>query len=85
MFRLYRSTDAAQQYGQQTGQAVDKIDAAKIQSAVVALPTKHRLALSWAYIKRSNPRKAAQTIGVTMQGLRDLVNDARQMLINRGV
>ena len=83
MFRLYRSSDAAQQYGAQTAEKVDAIDAQRMQKAITALPAKHRQALSWAYIKRTNPRKAAASLGLTMQELADMVTDARQMLINR--
>ena len=82
-FRLYRSTEV---HRQQTGGAnpVDAIDAQKVQKAVAQLPTKHRLALSWSYIKRNNPRRAAADLGQSLQGLADLVRDGRQMLINLG-
>ena len=83
MFRLYRPTE---QWGAPPApQAVDASAAIRMQRAVTMLPTKHRLALSWCYIVRSNPRRAAQTCGVTLEGLRELVEDGRQMLINRGI
>lgn len=81
MFRLYR---ASEQWGHEaTATVVDGLDAQKIQKAVGQLPTPHRLALSWCYIKRNNPRKAAASLGETMDGLARLIGDARQMLINR--
>ena len=83
-FRLYRSTDARRIDSDAKGPAVDAIDAQRVQKAVSALPTKHRQAISWAYIKPTNPRKAATGLGVTLQGLADLVTDGRQMLVNRG-
>lgn len=83
MFRMYRSTDAHQQYGQLSANPVDHADGVKIQKAVAALPGPHRLALSWCYIKRNNPRKAATTLGHTLEGLMRLITDGRQMLINR--
>lgn len=83
MFRMYRSTDANQQYGMACANPIDHVDAQRMQKAVSNLPAPHRLALSWCYIKRSNPRKAAQLLGHTMQGLMRLIIDGRQMLINR--
>ena len=67
------------------GEVVDQIDACRIAKGVAVLPTSHRLALSWAYIKPTNPRSACQSLGVSLDGLSDLLRDARQMLINRAV
>lgn len=83
MFRMHRSTEIWRDE-REIGQAVDGADATKLQVAVVALPTPHRLAVSWAYIKRDNPRKAAQQMGLSLEGLALMVKDARTMLINRG-
>lgn len=83
MFRLYRSTE---QWAQETtGSPIDAIDAQKVQKAVSQLPTKHRLALSWCYIRKNNPRKAAESLGESLEGLMLLVANSRQMLINRRV
>lgn len=84
MFRMYRSTDIWSPPDVGTAKPVDAIDAARIQVAVTKLPTPHRLAVSWSYIKRSNPRKAARELGHSLEGLALLVRDARQMLMNRG-
>lgn len=83
MFALYRSADHWRQYGATTADAVDRIDAQRMQKAVTALPGPHRLALSWCYIRKNNPAGAARTIGTSMQGLKKLIDDGRQMLINR--
>lgn len=82
MFRLYRSTE---QWGaaETAASPIDAIDAQRVQKAVGQLPTKHRLAISWAYIKRNNPRKAAISLGETLEGLATLIRNARQMLVNR--
>lgn len=85
MFRQYRSTDANQVYGSLSEVPVDALKAADAQKAVSALPTRHRLAISWCYIKRSNPRSAAQSLGESLAGLADLIHDGRQMLVNRKV
>jgi DNA-directed RNA polymerase specialized sigma24 family protein len=83
MFRLYRSTEVHAGH-ESTAPAVDALDAQTVQKAVSQLPTKHRLALSWAYITRTNPRKAAQGLGLSLSGLAEIVRDSRQMLCNRG-
>lgn len=84
MFALYRSADPLRQYGSTTAEAVDRMDAQAMQKAVAHLPGPHRLSLSWCYIRRNNPAKAARTIGVSLPGLRKLIDDGRQMLVNRG-
>lgn len=85
MFRMYRSTDAHQQYGSDVPAPIDGADAARMQVAVVALPEPHRIALAWCYIQRDNPRKAAQRLGHSLDGLAKLIRDARTMLVNRGL
>ena len=83
MFRLYRSSEARRQDEDDRPPPIDPLDAARVQAAVAALPTPHRLALSWCYIHRTNARKAAQLLGESLDGLARLIRDARQMLINR--
>jgi DNA-directed RNA polymerase specialized sigma24 family protein len=83
MFRLYRPAEHWE--GQPVSNPVDSLDAAKIQKAVAKLPDKHRSAIGWNYVKRNNPKRAAQSLGVSLQGLAELVSDGRQMLMNRGV
>ena len=83
MFRLYRSPET---WAHDTASSpVDGIDAQKLQKGVGQLPTKHRLALSWCYIRKNHPKKAATSIGETMEGLYRIICDARTMLINRKV
>lgn len=84
-FRLYRSTDAAQVYGALAAESVDIIAAKAAQKAVTALPARNRLAISWCYIKRDNPRAAAQSLGESIEGLALLIRNGRQMLVNREV
>ena len=81
MFRLYR---AAEHWGQHdTGSSVDTLDATAIQKAVSGLPDGHRKAVSWCYVIRSNPKKVAQSLAVSMEGLLLLIHDGRTILINR--
>ena len=63
--------------------AVDPMDAVAIEKAVCKLPADHRDAVRWCYVFRGNPRRAAQSLGVSMDGLALLVRDGRQMLVNR--
>lgn len=84
MFRLYRSTEVHAGHDAPAN-PVDAMDAQLIQKAVSRLPTDHRLAISWAYIKRNNPGNTARALGLSMAGLAQMVRDGRQMLCNRGV
>ena len=84
MFRLYRSSEV-HRLESSTSQPVDGIDAARMQKGMQGLPFNHRLALSWAYIKRNNPGQAARSLGLSLQGLLDIVRDGRQMLVNSRV
>ena len=63
---------------------VDKMDAAKIAKAVFGLPEKHRKAIHWAYVRPVGPEKKRKELGVTMEGLYQLLSDGRQMLMNQG-
>ena len=82
MFRAYRSTDVWA--APSIGEPVDKLDAAKMAKAVIALPDKHRGATQWHYVKPVSPGRAARELAVTLADLARLVQDARTMLINRG-
>ena len=62
---------------------VDTLDAALMEKAVYALPEKHREALRWWYVYRRDPVAMARNLGVSKQGLADLVEAGRTMLNNR--
>ena len=83
MFRAYRSTDVWA--APSIGEPVDKLDAAKMAKAVIALPDKHRSATQWHYVKPVAPGRAARELAVTLDDLARLVQDARTILINRGM
>ncbi len=82
MFRSYRSTDLWA--APSVSEPVDKLDAAKIAKAVVALPDKHRSATQWHYVKPVSPGKAARSLAVSLAGLAELVAESRTMLVNNG-
>ena len=85
MFRLMPPPPRVRGDIETWGDSVDTLDASKIAKAVIALPVKHRAAINWCYVAPVNPRRACQDIGVSMQGLSDLLTDGRQMLVNRRV
>lgn len=70
--------------GASAPEMIDGLDASKLAKAVGSLPEKHRAALNWCYISPGAPKRICQKLGTSFQGLADLLNDARQMLINRG-
>lgn len=82
MFRMYQSK--ARQWEDPVIQnPVDTLDAVLLEKAVAALPEKHREAVRWWYVYRRNPVAMARTLGVSKQGLADLVDAGRTMLQNR--
>jgi DNA-directed RNA polymerase specialized sigma24 family protein len=82
MFRQYRS-HAWQWERPAIADPVDVIGAVEMEKAVSQLPEKHRTAIRWSYVMCSHPARMARELGVTKQGLMDLVNTARLMLRNR--
>jgi DNA-directed RNA polymerase specialized sigma24 family protein len=62
---------------------VNTLDAVEMEKTVSTLPEKHRAAVRWSYVHAGNPVAMARTLGVSKQGLADLVEAARSMLNNR--
>lgn len=86
MFRLFVSPARARagEVSSVVSVPVDRADAILIAKAVIALPENHRAAIQWSYVKPVNPRRAAASIGTTLEGLALYVRDGRQILVNRG-
>ena len=82
MFRMYQSK-ARQWEAPVIQNPVDTLDAALMEKAVYALPEKHREAVRWWYVYRRDPVAMARNLGVSKQGLADLVDVGRTMLNNR--
>jgi hypothetical protein len=83
MFRLYR---APKQWESdlQIRIEIDTLAAHEIERAVSFLPDKHRTALRWFYVHSHVPVNGVRReLGVTRDGLGQLINDGRSMLINR--
>ena len=71
--------------GTTTSVPLDPLDAQAVEKAVSALPDAHRFSVRWCYVYSGQPRKAAQHVGETLEGLYALIVGGRQMLINRRV
>lgn len=82
MWRNYR-TSRQWEVSPYIGVPVNTIDAALMEKAVYALPEKHREAVRWWYVYRRDPAAMARNLGVSKQGLADLVEAGRTMLANR--
>ena len=54
----------------------------RIEKIVASLPSKHRDALRWYYVKASNPTKMANDLAVTRARLAEIVIEARDMVAN---
>jgi hypothetical protein len=86
MFRLFVASARAKSgdgVAFSSSGSVDTHDAHLIAKAVSMLPDPHRAAVNWCYIKPTSPRRAASSIGTTLEGLALLLRDGRQMLVNR--
>lgn len=85
MFRLYRPANPTEGWWDRRDPKpmTNVPDAVEMEKAVSALPVKHRDAARWSYVFPGNPAAMARRLGVNLEGLRDLVIDARSMLKNR--
>jgi hypothetical protein len=84
MFRQYRSH--AWQWERPSPRVeVNVPQALEVEKAVSLLPEKHRDAVRWHYVFAGGPVPMAKRLGVSKQGLADLVIAGRFMLMNRGV
>lgn len=63
----------------------DTLDGMRMEKAVGMLPSLHRDALRWFYVRRYSEQKFRREAGLTRDGLVQVLKDARQMLINRRV
>ena len=83
MFRMYR---APKQYETDLHIpiAINTLDAHEVERAVSFLPDKQRTAVRWAYVFSYVPVNAVrQELGVTREGLAELIHEGRVMLVNR--
>lgn len=83
MFRQYRS-NGWQWERPAIRLEVDMPAAVEMEKAVSGLPEKHRAAVRWCYVFAGHPARMARELGVSKQGLCDLIASGRTMLKNRG-
>jgi len=85
MFGLYRSSEVRREYGSETNIPIDHKDATRIHVGVAALPDKHRRALHWCYLHPKRATDMARELGLSLEGMAQIIRDARTMLVNRKV
>lgn len=78
-------SNARQWHAPEIRETCDIIQAQAMEKAVYHLPEKHRDAIRWFYVHRTGPVRKCRDLGVTVEGLADLVSKGRVMLMNRGV
>jgi DNA-directed RNA polymerase specialized sigma24 family protein len=83
MFRYYRSAEVWITPDPQI--PTDSEAGWKMERSIRNLPEKHREAIRWHYVRRTDPRKQARILAVTVSVLSDLVHDGRSMLKNRSL
>lgn len=82
MFRLYRSRD---NIASEPARRCDELAALDMQRAFVRLPEAHRHAIGWFYcFAWVSPGRVQRELGLTRNGLAQMVIDGRQMLQNTG-
>jgi DNA-directed RNA polymerase specialized sigma24 family protein len=83
MFRQYRSK-AWQWETPVLKEEMNVLEAVEMEKAVSQLPEKHREAIRFCYVWCNGPQATARRLGVTKQGLLELIQTGRAMLKNRG-
>ena len=83
MFRLYKAPKQWESDAHITI-SINTLAAHEIERAVSMLPDKHRAAIRWAYVFAYIPiNRVRRELGVTTEELAHLIDDARDMVINR--
>jgi hypothetical protein len=82
MFRQYRS-HAWQWEAPEIRVSPNMPQAVEMEKAVSQLPEAERFAIRWSYVFKGHPAAAARHLGVSKQGLCDLIAAGRTMLVNR--
>ena len=76
-------SNGRQWYAPQLKADLDTLGGMEVEKAVRALPEKHREAIRWAYVYKWAPATEIRRLGVTYQGLADLIRVGRVMLTNQ--
>lgn len=84
MFRMYQSKARQWEENPHIHIEVNGLAALEIERAVSILPDKHRSAIRWAYVFPWVPdARIRAELGLTKDGLCQMLNDGRSMLCNR--
>ena len=84
MFKQYRS-NWRQWHVPEVRAQINMPQAIEMEKAVSLLPSKNREAIRWHYVWESSPGGKARDLGVSKQGLAELVRVGRVMLQNGGM
>lgn len=82
MFRQYRSK-AWQWERPEVRTPINTLEVVEMEKQVSGLPEKEREAVRWAYVFGGAPVAMCRKLGVSRQGLMDLIHAGRTMLVNR--
>lgn len=84
---IWRNYRAPRQYAYETADIkteLNTLECHETERFVSALPDKHRTAIRWVYVfSFIPPNVVRRDLGVTRDGLSDLITDGRDMLVNR--
>jgi hypothetical protein len=84
LWRMYR---APRQYAYETADIkieLNTLECHETERAVSSLPEKHRTAIRWVYVfSYVPPNIIRRDLGVTRDGLGELITDGRDMLVNK--
>jgi hypothetical protein len=81
MFRHYRARNA--ESAPSASAEVDGLDAVAVQKVMKDIPQRHRIAVQWCYVQRGSHVKPCELLGVSKQGLFELIVQGRTMVVNR--
>ena len=76
-------SNGRQWYAPQLKTDPDILGGMEMEKAVRALPEKHREAIRWNYVYNWAPATEIRRLGVTYQGLANLIRVGRVMLVNQ--
>ncbi|MBK5203911.1 MAG: hypothetical protein JJD98_00430 [Polaromonas sp.] len=84
MFRFARSNSRQWETDPHIHIEINTLAAHEIEKAVSSLPPKHRTALRWSYVFSFVPvGKMQRELGLTREAIRQMLDDARDMLRNQ--
>ena len=84
MFRYAKSNSRQWEIDPVIPVTINSIAAHEVEKAVARLPEKNRTAIRWCYVFfHIHDARVRAELGVTQDGLANLINDGRDMLKNR--